>query len=562
MTPLRSPIVRPVDSLAPLNNMAAEPASDPSVGLARPASDPHSQHILAAEGDAASTVLHAASASGDEDQRKRQHVAKIVSECTSLGSVPAGAREALMERLSKETVALFRIPVPEIRQRKADGSLRWPNNLFGWFVELYFKAFHDLWPLFHKASFKVSSVPPPLYLTIAIIGATYGTREAAEFGCMVHELLRSELIASLLDLRTSNAPSEADCQTLLLNQVFALYVGQRRSFFIAQQLEAVLLVQARRIGLFREPGRLDMQNIQVETRRRLAYGILRAHTYTFLLLGTPAAPLWEELEVGLLLDEEWWLEDSQYASARIARHQERRSVQFNDLVRLFLNGDEQLAPMRPVDQELVLMALASHVWSIGRNRFIFRRLCKDEGQFSCITQIDAHRRETSKKTVQDATSETSRKDTTEALWGTYDLVWPANPELGAYKAQLRVFLDALERWKLACLASKGFSLQKADRSRIFSCHILYHLTLLHLFADMDDLHNLAWHCTPAAGWDDRASSLLQNAIRWKGSTDSEAAVRQAQSIYTMISHEVLLTAEHRAAHNILAFSELGPAVQG
>ena len=528
--------------------------------------------------------IGSSAAHGSIESRKRALITRIVQECSTFRqSIPESngrTTEELMQSFSDEAMEIFAIHIPPaaLREHTTDGSPRWPAHLFGYFTELYFASFHQLWPLFHSTTFQPAAAPAHLYLTIASIGATYGSQEAAELGSMTHELLRSVLVTASLDLRSSNAPSEADCQTLLLNQVFALYVGQRRSFFIAQQLEATLLVQARRIGLFREtallpPGKAERaaQAIASETRRRLCFGIFRAHTYTALLLGTRPDRLWEELDVGLIQDESWWLNENADSAAATQNQGLDRSrspdnaagrPKFSELVRLFIDGDVHLASLRPVDLELLLMALIPQLWSIGRNRFCFRRMCgsNDEDQFSCITKFDAARRSKQAAAMPflGFSEPPLKNDNLEASCDLYSLDWHSRPKLQGMKQDWEAHLEALQRWKQACeaiTATKGFAAVSLDRSRIFSCHMLYHLALLHLFADMDDLHNLAWLCSRDRQWTPGASGLLKGAITWHACTDSDAAVRQAQSIFGLISTEFRTESTKRVAPNILAFSE-------
>ena len=156
-----------------------------------------------------------------------------------------------------------------------------PNVLLQ-YVGLYFQHFHPLWPLLCTTHFDARNTSGALLLTICAIGSMYGTPTAAQFGQDTHEIVRSSLLKASLDLQKPLDESAGLCHTLLLNQVTALYTGQKRAFFFAQQLGAMLMIIARRGDLFQETGLAAKEGLlqgtehcHRESRRRLTFGILR-----------------------------------------------------------------------------------------------------------------------------------------------------------------------------------------------------------------------------------------------------------------------------------------------
>jgi hypothetical protein len=188
---------------------------------------------------------------------------------------------------------------------------------------------------------------------------------------MAHEVLRGSLITNNLDLRSRNPSSEAICQILMLNKATALYFGQRRAFFIAQQLGALSLVHARRLGLFGNlglaydgkvaaSGTSQRSEVRKEARRRLAFGIMRLDVYLSLLLGQKPSLSWEEMRLQPLADWPGSSNKPSSSSITTTTHEAASGdVMFSDLVSLYLYGDESPPILRPVDLELVLMGLVA-----------------------------------------------------------------------------------------------------------------------------------------------------------------------------------------------------------
>jgi hypothetical protein len=263
-------------------------------------------------------------------------------------------------------------------------------HLLRWYVDLYFQKFHPLWPLFPIPHFCLENVTPQLYLTLSIIGSQYGRPLDARFGQMAHEVARTMLLSSGLDMRQSNESNEQLCLTLLLNMAIALYFGQKRSFFFAQQIKALLNLHAQRLALFQESlfessidpplhsifwpqkperGSCYPAFARAEVRRRLAFGILRLDAYISLFLGHRPHVSWEDMQISLLGNPTWWESEAEYPDQRESgppkTSQEHLSgtgptnkKSYTDLVRNFLYRPAKVeSSLRLIDQELLLFGL-------------------------------------------------------------------------------------------------------------------------------------------------------------------------------------------------------------
>lgn len=95
----------------------------------------------------------------------------VVHNCTtSLFQVNESDTDTIMRKEGQRVASIFPINHP-------------PNiPLFEWLLGLFFQHFHPLWPTFPTGYFDKSNCPPELYLTLVIIGAHYGGKEANLFG--------------------------------------------------------------------------------------------------------------------------------------------------------------------------------------------------------------------------------------------------------------------------------------------------------------------------------------------------------------------------------------------
>ncbi|KPI35940.1 uncharacterized protein AB675_10461 [Cyphellophora attinorum] len=182
------------------------------------------------------------------------------------------------------------------------------------FMDLYLVHFWPLWPVLAKQELDIDTLHPLLCLVLVSIGAMYGGSGSVTFGSMMHSKTRTYLTMGF-ELDHDDEDFTWLAQARLYTQVAALYFGQAKAFTYAQHLGALLIAQARRMGLYsadlyerahqsfellrstqRSHERLAIW-LQLEGRRRLAFGVFRADTYTSVLLDTPPLLSMEELDL-------------------------------------------------------------------------------------------------------------------------------------------------------------------------------------------------------------------------------------------------------------------------
>jgi hypothetical protein len=133
----------------------------------------------------------------------------------------------------------------------------------------------------------------------------------------------------------------------------------------------------------------------------------------------------------------------------------------------------------------------------------------------------------------------------------FDLQRPQRSSFVLLKSRWSAVLRAIRRWQVAFNSVQQTPSLNTEKSRIFSCRILYHLTLLHLFANLNELHSL----TTLDSLPAEKTPLLSTIRRWLESEDCNSAVLQAISLLEATDEELQIPPPQRAHFNLLAFSE-------
>jgi uncharacterized C2H2 Zn-finger protein len=425
-------------------------------------------------------------------------------------------------------------------------------------LDLYRESFSPLWPLLSGRDFNAGEMHPLLFLTLVSIGAMYGTSSESCFGTAMHEKIRKTLLTPLFVIEEHESSLLPLGQARLLTQVGSLYFGQRRAFSFAQNLGSVLLAQARRMDLFSADRTSLLTShdsteddyfsawMHVESRKRLAFGFLRADVYMSVLMNSRPLISAEEFELDLPAPDHIWAAPDSPA-ARQFRDQGPRpygrapGLSFADLVRVALDRSEALLDMDLARYELLLFGLQEQVWRFSHDPRLFRRL------------VGTHE-----------PSEITRRHfiPTQSTGAMFNR-WSSPPhadhlaithrrmnDLTDNRAQL---MDALVKWEQSFAAVRTMGTSPSDRTSIMSSVLLCRLSYLRFAAPLPDLHNFGYAFFNKKPVDQRK---LEALTCWARSPEARTAAGFSCDICNLVGYEVQQPVEKRAKHNLLAFSGL------
>lgn len=267
------------------------------------------------------------------------------------------------------------------------------------FVDLFFRYFEPLWPLFSLQNLVINNLHPLLYLVLTSIGAMYGDNKAMSFGSKMHARVQACLVEPL-ELRDPSYDSPWLAQTRCHSRVAALYFGQSRAISHAHHLGTLLAAQARRMELFSAAysktsmekfrnldGSLTDQErltiwLRCESRRRLAFGIYRSEAYTSLLLQSKPLFYLGEIDLTFPSCDAVWNGEKMPASVCIHLIENDRTpgrdLYASEIYYIALDSDETLPPLDPISYELLALGLLWPAWEYSRNPTLLSRLCGEK----------------------------------------------------------------------------------------------------------------------------------------------------------------------------------------
>lgn len=453
------------------------------------------------------------------------------------------------------------------------------KNVLDHFVDLYFDHFAPLWPLLSFQNLEYGLLHPLLYLVLSSIGAMYGTAADSVYGRKIHEAIRKPLMVAL-DFEDSNDDFLWLGQARLLTQVAALYFGQSKAFSCAQQLGALTIAQARRMDLFTCPTRtrgfgasLEPRDSQVdsdlltgwlhiEARRRLAFGIFRADTYTSVLLGTNPLLSPDEVNLGLPSCDIVWRGKRMLPEVCLQLIDQSRPLgrpmRFSDIYRVAMDRKEHLPPLEPTSYELLMFALQKPVWKFSNDPDMFERLTGEEYCNLPMEPINellprhgyAPRGESS--VMAGASYHTGSRRTTLS-----DHLHNTERQMADLKDEYKQVFLALEKWKSSLTFVKTLVQTQGDRTSLLSSLLLYNLSYLRLYAPVSDLHRLQYQLVEGfRPLNNRNKSPLQTVCRWVKTPRARLAAEYAGQIWELITNESKIPEEKRAKFNLIAFTAL------
>ncbi|KAL2070821.1 hypothetical protein VTL71DRAFT_13847 [Oculimacula yallundae] len=440
------------------------------------------------------------------------------------------------------------------------------------FIDLYLQHFGPLWPLVSLQNLDSDLLHPLLYLTLVSIGAMYGSNQSAQLGTLIHCRLRQVLTTSL----DFGAPDEDLVwlgQARLLTQVNALYFGQSQAFSYAQHLGGILVAQARRMNLFRaqryrsdESGSESQRTtserlarwLYIEARRRLAFGIFRAETYTSVLLNTRPLVSPEEIDLALPYADSIWrggkLPPEVYLAMVERDEASRHKQRFSDVVRIAFERDETPSSLDPQGNELLLFGLQQSVWKFSHDHDVFARLTGCMRSSSQLGYDGLNGVAASSEVSCDSRSTATNRSTETPLISIMEDHLSGSPKrMQDLKTDLDRLTSALQRWKESLKVIRNGIILQQDRNGVLSSLLLYHLSFIRLQAPVEDMHSISYRTGDKRPVE---KQIIQDMCEWANGCSAGIAVQHVCIIWSLIILEMRRPEGTRAKFNFLAFAGL------
>jgi hypothetical protein len=332
-----------------------------------------------------------------------------------------------------------------------------------------------------------------------------------------------------------------------------------------------LIAQSRRLNLFQEPSyshdnSLDLQPDEaegaqltrwrnLESRKRLAYGIMRADVYTSVLLNSRPLLSYEEIYLTLPHSEKLYHNDGELSSREqllTSRMEAERCPQmvFSDLLRVMLERNEKVSLDEAIAHELCLFAMQSPLWRFSHDVELFPRLTGTQWTSqNIVSQFGAKDRTCSSSLLEPAPTDT--------LFGR---PFVAPDKLGRVHRSMSDLSDdrdrmerALERWHDSFLAARQSPAFTKHRDSLMSSLLLFNTSHLQLHAPLAQLHNISYRAGEKRSL---CSKTIQQIYDWSTSRNATCAVERAIAVCDLISQELDRPEGSRASFNFLAFVSL------
>ena len=440
------------------------------------------------------------------------------------------------------------------------------THLLNRFARLFYEKFNCLWPMLSDQQVDLETMHPLLYLTIVSIGAMY-FRDGVNFGSVIHENLRTLVLASSPMFVGMKTEPLWLLQSIHIHEAGALYFGHSRAFSVSQQLGSMLIFACRRLNLFSstsleprsleegggcEPAMADESGgwVDIESRRRLAFGVFRIDVYRSTLLNTRPLMSYEEFSINAPIKGRGNKDKDDRVRSEVSGYQQMGSGhEFRELVALALDREEELPAMTPAEHEMLIFALHEVVWKYSSHNDHLRRRFDD----SLPIWLDENLDEKSGKKISHTRMSVSHDELDDGLRSTEDqLDFTTHEPSDRYTDCVRL-LYALRKWKRALTRVQSSNRLENQRSVFLSGLMAYHTAFLRLNAPLERLHQIQCMAQTNSTFE---QNVLQIAKHWAGEDRACAAVKHACAIWFIISEEMGRPLEKRALFNLFSFLAL------
>lgn len=286
----------------------------------------------------------------------------------------------------------------------------------------------------------------------------------------------------------------------------------------------------------------------LETRKRLAFGIMRADVYTSALLNTRPLLSCEEIYLTLPQSERLYHNDDGHSPREqlltIRMEIERQpQMMFSDLVRVTLEREEKAPLSDAMTYELCLFGMQASLWRFSHDTELFPRL----------TGSAWVPRKTQKQAGADEEDSMLLDSLTGVAYKPPDILGRVHRSMRDMNNDRDRMDRALERWHdsfLAARQSPGFA---KHRDSLMSSLLLFNTSHLQLNAPLARLHNASYRVGEKRSV---SPETIRQIYEWAATSNAKYATERAVAICDLISQELNRPESTRACFNFLAFGSL------
>ncbi|KAL5114757.1 hypothetical protein ACEQ8H_007374 [Pleosporales sp. CAS-2024a] len=243
------------------------------------------------------------------------------------------------------------------------------------YCDLFFTRFNTAYPLIHLSTFDPSEVDRLLLISVLLLGATYGEKDAHQLAVCIHDNIRPQIFASA---GFSAKPDLWVLQTILLIECFGKSRAGQKQHDMSHLFHGLLINLIRRSDCqsIRPPTLEDATDdleddwrtwCQAEQKKRLAFLCFMWDTQHAVLFCQSLCMSAFELRSNLPCDQSLWEADSAETWHQLRQKQPPTPL-FLSCLKMYLHPNAATVPnnLNALSRLLVLHGLMSVAWDMQR----------------------------------------------------------------------------------------------------------------------------------------------------------------------------------------------------
>ncbi|KAF1935259.1 hypothetical protein EJ02DRAFT_471332 [Clathrospora elynae] len=243
------------------------------------------------------------------------------------------------------------------------------------YCDLFFTRFNTAYPLIHMSTFDPSEVDTLLLISVLLLGATYGEKDAHQLAVCIHDVLRPQIFANA---GFSAKPDIWVLQTILLVECFGKSRAGQKQHDMSHLFHGLLINLIRRSDCqsIRPPtleeATDDLENdwrtwCEAEQKKRLAFLCFMWDTQHAVLFCQSLCMSAFELRSNMPCDQAIWEADSAESWHHLRQKQPTIPL-FLSCLKMYLHPNAATIPknLNALSRSLLLHGLMSVAWDMQR----------------------------------------------------------------------------------------------------------------------------------------------------------------------------------------------------